>query len=74
MRAEEIEAIEVELLLEALVRRWGYDFRAYAQASVRRRIRQFLTLAGEPSPTALLPRILHDEGLFRRLIRGSGRR
>ena len=34
----EIQNIEIELLLEALYRRYGYDFRDYSRAHVKRRI------------------------------------
>ena len=30
--------LEVELLIEAIYRRYGYDFRHYARASLRRRV------------------------------------
>ena len=39
MNPDEIEKIELELFLDALYRRYGYDFRHYARASVRRRAR-----------------------------------
>ncbi|MBA2332157.1 MAG: protein-glutamate O-methyltransferase CheR, partial [Actinobacteria bacterium] len=34
-----LEQIEVELLLEGIYRRYGFDFREYAPASLRRRLR-----------------------------------
>ena len=36
--AEELEQLEIELLLEAIYRRYGFDFREYAQASLKRRL------------------------------------
>ena len=36
--AEELEQLEVELLLEAIHRRYGFDFREYAPASLKRRL------------------------------------
>ena len=38
MRHEARERLEIELLLEAIQRRYGYDFRGYALASLRRRL------------------------------------
>ena len=35
---EELEQLEIELLLEAVYRRYGFDFREYAQASLKRRL------------------------------------
>ena len=33
-----LERVEIELLLEGVFRHYGFDFRSYAYASVRRRI------------------------------------
>ena len=35
---QELEDIEAELLLEAIFRRYGHDFRQYAPASMKRRM------------------------------------
>ena len=37
---EKIEDIEIRLLLEALYGRYHYDFRNYAMASIKRRLKQ----------------------------------
>ncbi len=37
---DRIEDIEIRLLLEALFQKYHYDFRNYALASVKRRLRQ----------------------------------
>ena len=42
----ELEDLEIDLLLEAIQRRYGYDFRDYARASVRRKVRSIATNAG----------------------------
>ena len=34
----DLERIEIELLLEGIFRQYGFDFRAYAYASIRRRL------------------------------------
>jgi len=36
----DLEQIEIELLLEGIHRRYGFDFREYAPASLRRRLRR----------------------------------
>lgn len=59
--AEAAEAIELSLLLEALWRRYGYDFRDYAPASLKRRIRRVMALQGRPTLSALQDAVLHDE-------------
>lgn len=63
-----IETIEVDLLLEALYRAYGYDFRSYARASISRRARQFLTNAECSTISDMIPWVLHDEAFFSRLV------
>ena len=36
----ELEQIEIELLLEGIHRRYGFDFREYAPTSLKRRLRR----------------------------------
>lgn len=60
--------IEVQLLAEAIYRRYGYDFRNYALASFKRRIYAFLRQEGLPSISALQERILYDQGYVDRLL------
>lgn len=64
-----IELIEADLLLEAVFRRYGYDFRSYARASIERRIRHFLTGSGCTSIAEMIPKVLHDGEFFSRLLR-----
>jgi chemotaxis protein methyltransferase CheR len=63
-----IEDIEVRLLLEALHQRYHYDFRSYAQASIRRRLRQAREQMGFANFSALQERLLHDEAMLPRLL------
>lgn len=64
-----LERLEMELLLEAIYRHYGYDFRSYARSSLRRRLRKRLEAENLPSFSALQDRVLHDpttmEGLLR---------
>lgn len=61
--------LELELLLEGLFRRYGYDFRGYASASLRRRLWRRTHLEGEETLIGLLERILHDPGCLERLLK-----
>jgi chemotaxis protein methyltransferase CheR len=61
MNSDDIEKIELELFLDALYRRYGYDFRHYARASVRRRARHILGKSGYKRLSDLIPLLLHDE-------------
>lgn len=60
--------IELELVVEAIFRRYGYDFRHYARASLERRVRDFARRAGMHGLLPLLPRILHDEQFASSLV------
>ena len=64
------EDLEVHLLIEALYHRYGYDFRNYAQASLKRRIHSFLRTEGLPSISVLQAQILHDRACAQRLLLG----
>lgn len=68
MSEQEIEKIELDLFLEALYRRYGYDFRHYARASVRRRVHHFLAKTGYTRTGELIPRLLYDEAFSQSLI------
>jgi chemotaxis protein methyltransferase CheR len=56
-----IEDIEIDLFLEAILKRYGYDFCHYSRATIRRRVRNLLMKAGKTHPSELLPELLHDE-------------
>ena len=64
----DLEQLEVELLLEAIYRRYGFDFRLYAPASLRRRVRRRMDGEGVGSISALQERILHDPAVMERLL------
>lgn len=64
------EDVEVHLLVEGLYRRYGYDFRNYAQASLKRRIHNFLKAEGLPNISVLQAQILHDRACADRLLLG----
>jgi chemotaxis protein methyltransferase CheR len=64
----DLEQLEVELLLEAIFRRYGFDFREYAPASLRRRLQRRIRAEGLESVTGLLERVLHDRRVMERLL------
>ena len=66
--SEAVEDIEIPLLLEALHRRYHYDFRHYAQASIKRRLRQARQQLGFASFSALQDAMLHDPAVVPRLL------
>jgi chemotaxis protein methyltransferase CheR len=64
----DLEEIEVALLLEAIFRRYGFDFREYAPASLRRRLWRRANAEGLPTLSALQDRVLHDPACMERLL------
>ncbi|MDX6412518.1 MAG: chemotaxis protein methyltransferase CheR [Gaiellaceae bacterium] len=65
---DDIERIEIDGLLEAIFRRYGFDFREYAPASLRRRLARRMQIEGLETVSALQERILRDEPMMERLI------
>jgi len=64
----DLERLEIELLLEGVYRHYGFDFRSYAYASIRRRL--WKRVEGERLATIseLQARILHDPDTMERLL------
>lgn len=64
----DIERIEIDLLLNAVLLRYGYDFRHYARASLKRRLIHRLNLTDLNHLSEMIPKILHDPEFFSRLL------
>jgi len=64
----DLERIEIELLLEGIFRHYGFDFRAYAFASIRRRLWKRIEEEGLPSISALQERVLHEPEMMEKLL------
>ena len=65
---KQLERIEIELLLEGIFRQYGFDFRAYAYSSIRRRIWKRITAEHLENVSALQERVLHDPRMMERLL------
>jgi chemotaxis protein methyltransferase CheR len=65
---DEVERIEIDGLLEAIYRRYGFDFREYAPASLRRRVARRMDAEGLKTISALQEKILREPELMERLI------
>jgi len=63
-----IENIELELLLEGVYQHYGYDFRDYAHASIKRRIKRHMAIHHIERVSQLQDRILHDAELMNQLL------
>ena len=64
----ELERLEIELLLEAVFRHYGFDFRSYAYASIRRRLWRRIEAEGLKTISALQDRVLHEPALMEHLL------
>ena len=63
------ERLEIDLLLEAIRRRYCYDFRGYARASLRRRLWHRVHGEGLETLSGLQERVLHEPACMDRLLR-----
>jgi chemotaxis protein methyltransferase CheR len=64
----DVEALEIQLLLEAVFRRYGFDFRDYAYPSVRRRIWNCVHAEGLPGVSELQGKLLRDPACMERFL------
>lgn len=63
------EELEVELLLEALYQRFGYDFRDYDRPAVRRKLQHVTQERALATVSALQERVLHEPGAASSVLR-----
>jgi chemotaxis protein methyltransferase CheR len=64
----DLERVEIELLLEGVYRHYGFDFRSYAYASIRRRLWKRIEAEGLKSISELQASVLHDTDVMERLL------
>jgi chemotaxis protein methyltransferase CheR len=73
----ELADLELHLLLEAIVRTTGHDFRDYSQSTLKRRVGDRLRIEGVTTISALQDRVLHSNEAMSDLVMsmsgGSGR-
>lgn len=67
-RDTRVEDIELQLLLEALLRLEGYDYRGLDPSHIKRRIAERLRSERLDTISALQNRVLHDEGARNELL------
>jgi chemotaxis protein methyltransferase CheR len=65
---DDLEEIELALLLEGVFRKYGFDFREYAPASLRRRVWRRVHAEGLITISELQARLLHDPACMERLL------
>jgi chemotaxis protein methyltransferase CheR len=64
----ETEQLELQLLLEGVYRQYGFDFREYAPASLKRRVWRRVHAERLQTIAGLLERVLHDPDVMERLL------
>ena len=65
---DDVEPLEIQLLLEAVFRRYGFDFREYASASLKRRLWRRVYAEGVATISGLQEKVLHDPACMERLL------
>lgn len=69
MDSIEIENIEIDLLLEAMYKKHGYDFRGYSRMSVKRRVLKVMEDKELKSISELTHNVLYDDDYFDATLR-----
>lgn len=64
----ELEALEMRLLFEAILARYGYDLKQYARKSMERRIRAVLARSGLHNLGELQHKVLSDAAFFTSML------
>lgn len=67
--APELEELELELLLEAVVRRFGFDFRLHDRAPLKRKLFGFMQQRSLATLSQLQDHVLHDPATAGGLLR-----
>jgi len=70
MTTDELIDLEIKLLMEGVYQRYGYDFREYSEASLKRRLTQWLSGSGFATLSHAQSHLLRDRVLFDTLLRG----
>ncbi|MBF0518166.1 MAG: protein-glutamate O-methyltransferase CheR, partial [Nitrospirae bacterium] len=65
---EDNENLEIMLLLEAIHSKYGYDFRNYSKASIKRRIKHRMSVSGINKITEIINRVIYDRPFFLELL------
>ena len=66
----DLEDIEIGLLLEGLYRAYGFDFRQYSRASIKRRILEMMRAEKLGTISVFQDRVLHDAACLDRFLLG----
>lgn len=67
--AQATEELEIELLLEAVYQRFGFDFRGYARSKLRDKLFALLRARKLATISSLQERVLHEAGVAQEVVR-----
>ena len=62
------ESIEIELLLEAIWKKYGYDFRRYSRSHIKRMIHQFQLTNEIGEIPNLIHKVLYDKEIYKKIL------
>lgn len=62
------EALEIQMLLEAIHQKYGYNFKDYAKAHTKRRLRHRLNISHLNNYAEMMHKVIHDEEYFNTLL------
>jgi len=65
-----LENIEIDLLLDGLYRAYGFDFREYSRASVKRRILELMRAEKLETISSFQSKLLHEPDCLKRFLLG----
>lgn len=64
----DISELEISLLLDIIYQKYGYDFRQYSEAHIKRRIINRITMSGLESISQMQSKVLNDETFASKLL------
>jgi len=68
MRDIDMPELEISLLLEAVYQKYGYDFRQYSEAHIKRRIMNSKAMSGLENISQMQSKVLNDEAFASKLL------
>ena len=69
MQNDDLENFELDLLLDSIFYKHGYDFRNYARVSLKRHFKEVLHFAGKSNFSELIPLVLHEPDYINHILK-----
>jgi len=68
MKKKTLESYEIDAVLDAILFRYGYNFKNYSRSSVERRIEQRVRMSRLNHISDIIPKILHDKDFINEFL------